>query len=363
MVVEVARGRHVDRAGDVPGDRVDRLGLAAVALRGAGVDEHRRRRAPRRPRPPASRPGGREVAPGRVAGSRSRPRRRRPARPPSRRRAPGRRGGRGSRSSHHARAAAWPAQSSYTTTGRPRPDPGPPHGGLEDRRRRAAGAGRRRPGGAARSRVEVDVRRARDVPGGELAGARRAARPVAHVEHGHVPEPRAQLGGADRRRRSSGPVMASLNRRGRAPAATGASLPPWLNFTSSPAPWTRARARSRCRRTTTTPRAAGSAGSSPPTTGPARRCCPRRLGLTHEAIEVAAGLRLLDVRRRHADPGRPDRLPDLRRGAVLHRATRSTSWPRSSTSCRSTSSPSASSPTSARRCSRAAPGWSSSPTG
>ena len=72
-----------------------------------------------------------------------------------------------------------------------------------------------------------------------------------------------------------------------------------------------------------------------------------RLGLTHEAIEVDDDFDFWTLRRRHADPGRPDRLPDLRRGPVLHRPTRSTSSPRSSTSSRSTSSRSASSPTSA----------------
>ena len=43
-----------------------------------------------------------------------------------------------------------------------------------------------------------------------------------------------------------------------------------------------------------------------------------RLGLTHDAIEVERRLRLLALRRRLADRGCPDRLPDLRRGAVLH---------------------------------------------
>ena len=76
-----------------------------------------------------------------------------------------------------------------------------------------------------------------------------------------------------------------------------------------------------------------------------------RLGLTHDAIEVAADFDFWRYVVDTAHPGRPDRLPDLRRGPVLHAATRSTSSPRSSTSSRSTSSPSASSPTSAASCS------------
>ena len=42
-----------------------------------------------------------------------------------------------------------------------------------------------------------------------------------------------------------------------------------------------------------------------------------RLGLTHDALEVAGRLRLLALRRRQPHPGRADRLPDLRRGPVL----------------------------------------------
>ena len=54
--VEVARRRHVDRAGDAAGDRVDRLGLAAVALGGPGVDETpTARHVGRRPRPASRR--------------------------------------------------------------------------------------------------------------------------------------------------------------------------------------------------------------------------------------------------------------------------------------------------------------------
>ena len=82
---------------------------------------------------------------------------------------------------------------------------------------------------------------------------------------------------------------------------------------------------------------------------PGRRgaCSPAASGLTHDAIEVDEDFDFWTYVVRTPDPGRPDRLPDLRRGPVLHRATRSTSWPRSSTSSRSTCSPSASSPTSA----------------
>ncbi len=52
----------------------------------------------------------------------------------------------------------------------------------------------------------------------------------------------------------------------------------WLNCTSSPAPWTPARAPSPCRPTTTTRSAAASGGSSPPTTAPARRPSPAGSG-------------------------------------------------------------------------------------
>ena len=38
--VEVVRGRRADRAGDVPGPRVDRLHLAAVPLARPGVEQH-----------------------------------------------------------------------------------------------------------------------------------------------------------------------------------------------------------------------------------------------------------------------------------------------------------------------------------
>ena len=93
----------------------------------------------------------------------------------------------------------------------------------------------------------------------------------------------------------------------------------WLNCTSSPARWTPASRPSRSRPTTTTPRAAGSAGSSPPTTAPARPMLSSRLGPDPRRDRGRRRLRLLAVRRRHADPGRPDRLPDLRRGPVLHR--------------------------------------------
>ena len=87
-----------------------------------------------------------------------------------------------------------------------------------------------------------------------------------------------------------------------------------------------------------------------------------RLGLTHEAIEVAAGF---DFWRYVVDAltqgARIDYL--ICDEAQFYSRGRSTSWPGSPTTCRSTCSRSASSPTSARRCSPAAPGWSSSPTG
>ena len=60
--VDVVAGGGADRAGDVPGDRVDRLDLAPVSLGGPGVQQHpvggqRRGLRPRRAR--ASRPGAR----------------------------------------------------------------------------------------------------------------------------------------------------------------------------------------------------------------------------------------------------------------------------------------------------------------
>ena len=87
-----------------------------------------------------------------------------------------------------------------------------------------------------------------------------------------------------------------------------------------------------------------------------------RLGLTHEAIEVDGEF---DFWRYVVDAltrgGRIDYL--ICDEAQFYTPGRSTSWPRSSTSCRSTCSRSASSPTSAARSSPAAPAWSSWPTG
>src|SRR3954453_22959342 len=47
----------------------------------------------------------------------------------------------------------------------------------------------------------------------------------------------------------------------------------WLNCTSSPAPWTPARARWPCTPTTTTPLGAASDAAAPPTTEPVRQSC------------------------------------------------------------------------------------------
>ena len=150
--VEVGVGRHVDRAGHVAGHRVDRLDLAAVALRCPRVDQH----------PDGRHLGGGDHAAGRRAAARSRPasercrhrsppRRRRPARPTSRRRAPARPRGRGAAAATRPGPRRGPAQSSYTTTGRAPPTPAAPHRRARTARGRAAGADPRSPGGSARA--------------------------------------------------------------------------------------------------------------------------------------------------------------------------------------------------------------------
>ena len=178
------RGGQVDAPRDVPGQRVDRLGLAAVARRPPARRAAARRRgqaaAPRR-RAPACRPGAPRSRPGLRRGS-ARWSRGWPAaaQAGSRRRAPARSRWPAQRSIHQARAA--PCRRRRRTR-RPgcRADPGAAQRGLQRRRvgQRvpAAGAGRRRP---ARCRGRRRPRRAGGRPRSRRARAGRRA--PAHVE-------------------------------------------------------------------------------------------------------------------------------------------------------------------------------------
>jgi thymidine kinase len=86
-----------------------------------------------------------------------------------------------------------------------------------------------------------------------------------------------------------------------------------------------------------------------------------RLGLTHEALEVDPDFDFWRTSCTSLTAGRPDRLPDLRRGPVLH-PTQIDQLAKIVDELQIDVFASASSPTSARSSSRAAPGWSSSPT-
>ena len=178
--------RQVHRAGDVPGNRVERLDLAAESGRRPGRPRAPRTRTqpvrrPRRPRRPASRPGATVTVPG-SSGSAGRPRAAgRPtvqaASPPSSTRTSGRPD---QRSSHQARADASPLPPSYTTTVESSSMP------AARQRRLQIGRVRQRvpaaiPGCAGQIPIEVDEDRAGDVRGEKGSSVAAGQRP-AHVE-------------------------------------------------------------------------------------------------------------------------------------------------------------------------------------
>ena len=140
-----------------------------------------------------------------------------------------------------------------------------------------------------------------------------------------------------------------------------AAASPAERSSSSTVRWTAASRPWRCSCTTTTPGRA-----ERPAADQARplRTGPDQLPDRHQQRR-GRGLRRPGYRRAGADrvvAGPPGRLPDRRRGAVLHRRTRSSSSPRWPTRCRSTSTPSGSPPISAAGCSPGRPGCSSWPT-
>ena len=191
-------------------------------------------------------------------------------------------------------------------------DPGPAHRRLEDRRlgQRVPAA---RAGRCGQVGVQVDVRRARDVTGGVLPGSGRPAHPVADVQDASRRADSRLSSVRSSAAETSGPVMRSSCR---SPAVKGSRPVAELHFftgTMDSGKSTLAlqtnhnhAARGRIGRIFTTLDRAGAAVLS------------SRLGLTHDAIEVDDDVRLLDLRRADPHPGRTDRLPDLRRGPVLH---------------------------------------------
>ena len=185
VLVHVLRGRGADRAGDVAGHRVDRLGLAAVPRPRPRVEQHARA---------GQRRGAVRVEEGQVPGRRGEITGGRGGRRQARlHRVTSRRPGREAAVEHpHLPVAEVPQQP--PRAGRRRgvgvvvhhdrlavPDAGPAHRGLEVRRggHRVPAAGTRRGREVA---VQVGEHRARDVPGPVQVDARRAAQPPADVE-------------------------------------------------------------------------------------------------------------------------------------------------------------------------------------